>query len=284
MPWLTAIPNVTTAVPNDNINLKVFHEILNADGYTYGIGLKVIYNPAFVEFDSKTSTFRKDDYQQLEYLDHDPDAHSITMGWNRVTAAWPGTFDPLELLNLNFKVKADAQAGEAVFRVETTQSTFTVPAIDPVKVTIVTSSNGPAAPKITQVDKASDSITLHWEPQNGLSHYILEYKEAKEQSWASDLKLGASATTQKIPGLKADTDYTFRLTAVNDNGSQYAETNAKTTSSVTVNPPVTPTFTVSTTSNSATLSWSFQNGLTHYVLEYKKDASSPKSVGGFLVK
>lgn len=68
---------------------------------------------------------------------------------------------------------------------------------------------------------ASDSLTLFWKsPEDDgndvIIEYILEYKESVSVKWTQITQI--TDTTYKVDQLKADTDYAFRVVAVNNIG------------------------------------------------------------------
>lgn len=69
---------------------------------------------------------------------------------------------------------------------------------------------------------ASDSLTLFWKaPEDDgndeIIEYILEYKESVTVNWTQITQI--ADTTYKVDTLKADSDYAFRVIAVNNVGS-----------------------------------------------------------------
>ncbi|MDR2168551.1 MAG: fibronectin type III domain-containing protein, partial [Planctomycetaceae bacterium] len=69
------------------------------------------------------------------------------------------------------------------------------------------------------VSQTHDSVTLNWNIQSNLSSYKLEYKKSSTSTWQTWTAPDISATSATITGLDALTQYDFRLTATNANGS-----------------------------------------------------------------
>jgi len=114
---ITASTNVTTAEPGTPLNLKVYHEILDRaeDRLAWGISLIVHYDPVYVEYQPAGSTNFP---FPVGSLFHNSLQNTITIGWNDHSFNWPGTDSLVELLSLNFNVKAEAPTGKAVFEIE----------------------------------------------------------------------------------------------------------------------------------------------------------------------
>ncbi len=135
--------------------------------------------------------------------------------------------------------------------------------------TTVTVVSVPTAPvNFRSTAQATNSVTLSWDAQSGLTGYSLLYKKSSESIWWAWSAIAANATSVTITGLEANSSYSFQLAATNSAGSKASTASAMTT----VPAPTTPVnFTSSSqTVNSVTLSWAQQAGLTCYVLEYKK--------------
>ncbi|MDR2171968.1 MAG: fibronectin type III domain-containing protein [Planctomycetaceae bacterium] len=89
----------------------------------------------------------------------------------------------------------------------------------------------PSAPQnLTVTEETINSISLSWDSQEGLTGYKLEYKKTADTDWVVWTPApGATATAATVTGLEADTNYEFRLTAINNNDeSEPATTNGKT--------------------------------------------------------
>ena len=116
-------------------------------------------------------------------------------------------------------------------------STETVSAI-PTETTITTPPTAPTGFQST--NRTTDSITLFWTAQPGLTGYTLEYCVSGTSNWAPCTPApGATATTATITNLTPGTTYDFRLTAINAGGTAFSTTTATTLNSV-VPPIVTP--------------------------------------------
>lgn len=80
----------------------------------------------------------------------------------------------------------------------------------------------PSAPsKPEPLEVASDSLTLFWKaPEDDgndeIIEYILEYKESVQVSWTQITQI--TDTTYKVDKLKTNSDYAFRVVAVNNIG------------------------------------------------------------------
>jgi chitodextrinase len=99
----------------------------------------------------------------------------------------------------------------------------------------------------------------------------LEYKKSSANNWSTwNPAPNVSATSATVTGLTADTDYNFRLTAQNTNGSASSAVNV-TTKSATINTPSAPANFYSTTVAQTTISldWNNVDGATEYILQRK---------------
>lgn len=75
--------------------------------------------------------------------------------------------------------------------------------------------------KITDVQKTS--MTLHWKHPvddggSPLTGYLLEFKETNRQYWSRIDQVTASVTSYKVQNLRQDTEYEYRISAVNKIG------------------------------------------------------------------
>lgn len=80
--------------------------------------------------------------------------------------------------------------------------------------------SAPGKPEPLEVD--SDSLTLFWKApdddgNDAIIEYILEYKESVSVTWTQITQI--TDTTFKVDKLKSDSDYAFRVVAVNSIGS-----------------------------------------------------------------
>jgi len=90
--------------------------------------------------------------------------------------------------------------------------------------------------------------------------------------WITATVPATTATSATITGLAANTEYQFQLTATNSGGSAASSLNA-TTKVAAPTAPASFTGTAQTT-NSITLSWTSQNNLTGYTLQYRVAGTS----------
>jgi len=113
------------------------------------------------------------------------------------------------------------------------------------------------------------SVSLAWIPVLDATAYELQYREYGRRAWTTVVPTGGTAT---IIGLDAETEYEFRICATNADGeSGWATLNVTTDPLTDEDPPLAPTITeITTTHNSATLTWTASAGATAYVLQYKK--------------
>ena len=136
-----------------------------------------------------------------------------------------------------------------------------------------TAISPPTAPVFGELTKTHNSITLTWTPQSDVT-YTLESKGGTEYpDWSSDWSGIMGNGTATFDGLSGNTLYEFRLTATNAGGS----VNATTSEMTDVKPEVAPdaphfTGTTSTT-NSVTLTWTVQDGVTYTLVYKEKDAT-----------
>ena len=109
----------------------------------------------------------------------------------------------------------------------------------------------------------ANSFTLLWDGQEELTNYTLEGRIGGEawQPWAT---LEANAISVPISGVASSTVYEFRLTATNASGS------ATSILSVTTYPVAPSNFSTIQTVDSVAFTWTAQDNLTGYTLEYKK--------------
>ncbi|XP_063049340.1 uncharacterized protein LOC134443511 [Engraulis encrasicolus] len=123
-------------------------------------------------------------------------------------------------------------------------------------------------------DVKADSITLTWvnPVEQQYQFLIIEYKMRQESEWTSDT-VKKTEETGILSGLKLDTEYEIRVTAVDKLG--YASSDA--VSAVTAKAVISPPTNVKVTqvkANSITLTWSTPEqceDLKQYIIEYKED-------------
>ena len=144
-----------------------------------------------------------------------------------------------------------------------------------------TARTDPAAPASVQVSTTADSATLTWTAVTGASGYRVRQGATGEGTY----KAGASTRSHTFRSLSADTSYTFGVRTVTATGSSsWVARTARTD-------PAAPTnVQVSTTANSATLTWTAVGGASGYRVRqgttgegiYKAGASSTSHTFGGL--
>gem|GEM_PF-5469856 len=115
-------------------------------------------------------------------------------------------------------------------------------------------------PNLRSTSQTGNSITLAWDVPTSSTEQLLQYRVAGTNAWQTWISIARGATTATIVALKANTNYEFRLTAMDADSPGTAMTNAITTSSqsLPVNDPSKPAFRVNarvSTINSITLTW-----------------------------
>jgi chitodextrinase len=127
----------------------------------------------------------------------------------------------------------------------------------------------PVAPaNFKSTAQTSNSVTLTWDSQTNLTSYKLEYKKSTDQTWITwSPAPGTDAVSATVTGLAANTEYNFRLTATNDDGSETSTTNATTDPLV---PPEPQTGLVVTekTTDSISLVWGSVDSAICYEIQY----------------
>ncbi|XP_063049359.1 uncharacterized protein LOC134443526 [Engraulis encrasicolus] len=127
-------------------------------------------------------------------------------------------------------------------------------------------------------DAKADSITLTWvnPAEQQRQFLIIEYRMRQETEWTQGDPVKKTQETVTLSGLKPDTEYEIRATAVGKLG--YASSDAVT--AVTAKAVISPPTNVKVTqvkANSITLTWSIPEkcgGLKQYIIEYKEDDNS----------
>ena len=121
--------------------------------------------------------------------------------------------------------------------------------------------------------QTSNSVTLVWSAQQGLTSYRLEYKTETSETWLLWTAPGTNASSATITGLTANTQYNIRMTATNTSG------NATSIANATTNPPVPPTTPTGLTIddktvNSVALSWDGVTDATSYEIQHSTDGET----------
>lgn len=127
---------------------------------------------------------------------------------------------------------------------------------------------------------STTAINVSWGTVSGATSYQLQHSTASNFSSPTTIN-GITATSRSVTGLSANTQYYFRLYAVNAGGSGPASNTANATTNM--NPPSAPT--ISSTTNSATqitVSWSSVSGASSYQLQRStaSNFSSPTTING----
>ena len=138
--------------------------------------------------------------------------------------------------------------------------------------TYIASPPVPLAPQNFTGTAGQNFISLSWDAQPYLATYKLEYKESGKSTWMTWSDPAVNDSSVRVTGLSVDKSYDFRLTATNESGSAVATTTITTNNTA---PRIPSNFSLDErTSNSVTLSWDVQFGLTGYILVYKKSTDT----------
>ena len=86
-----------------------------------------------------------------------------------------------------------------------------------------------APASFTSTAQTSASVSLSWAPQSGLTGYKLEYRKVSNANWTVSTAPAADATSATVTGLTMNTEYEFRLTAINADGTAASTTKKSTT-------------------------------------------------------
>ena len=150
----------------------------------------------------------------------------------------------------------------------------------------------PSAPTDMRIEESSPySIVLQWTQSDEVSSYILEYRRTSdtEGEWIQVTAPVADATSVRIEGLKPVTQYTFRLTAVNEAGTATTEMTAATTANPDALLPVKPRVRLdkkATTTTSLTIKLLAPNSRTsldanaHYTISWNPTARNSTAPSG----
>ncbi len=124
---------------------------------------------------------------------------------------------------------------------------------------------------VTASNITKNSATINWNAVTGISTYTFEYKKSTDASYTTSSVTGTSKT---LDGLTVDTTYEVRLkyTCTSDEAAPYSTVVTFTTTADGGGDckAVVGVHSSNITINSATVSWTGINGISSYVLEYKK--------------
>ncbi len=129
-----------------------------------------------------------------------------------------------------------------------------------------------APPNLVSTARTSNSVTLGWTAQSGLTGYSLQYKKSGEAAWMTWTPAPeTSADRVTVTGLAANTAYDFQLTATNLLGSASSTVDATTqpavlTPSAALKAPTKPKVAIG--SQSVVLSWAAAANATGYKIEW----------------
>ncbi|MCL2303863.1 MAG: fibronectin type III domain-containing protein [Planctomycetaceae bacterium] len=221
---ITAETDVSEARPGDTIVLSVSHELLEKESgnYAFGLGLVVSYDPAFVKFNLADSvcSHLDDVVNDVDPLDHDAVAHTVSVGWNDVDAQWPGTDAVVKLLSLNFTVLEEAPAGVAVFTITSSKAeVFPVIEAEAVEVNIVLPSETPpeTPTNLAVVAQSTTEIGLSWTASEDTTGYEVQYCVEGTDLWRT-ANVVVTGTTATVSHLTPGTAYEFQVRATNEAG------------------------------------------------------------------
>ena len=146
-------------------------------------------------------------------------------------------------------------------------------------VDVTTAPALPATPtNLEGANVIQDRLTLTWNPSDNATGYELWYRSTTSSAEPTRIDIsGGQVASHPITDLLSSTTYTFQLRAVNTTGTSNWAYATITTHAALLQPPAMPAnFAVksgSVTSNTVTLTWSGQVGLTGYILQYKESTS-----------
>ena len=129
----------------------------------------------------------------------------------------------------------------------------------------------PAAPgNFHSSSQTSNSVTLSWTAQSGLTGYTLQYRKSTDEGWTTHTAPGTGDSSATVPGLSANTLYYFRLTATNAGGSAVSTASVTTLAAPVLPAPAAPgSVTISNpTQTGFRVSWAASTGAGSYKVEW----------------
>ncbi len=199
---------------------------------------------------------------------------SVTLAWNPVKSA-TGYTVKVQAQDQTWSAAANQPTGTATtvtISALTADTAYTYEVIANDLVGGTTESSAPstalpittalAAPVMSAASATSTAATLNWTAIADATSYVLQ-RSTDSVVWTSIINsLGASSTTFTDSTVTAGTTYTYRLSAVNANGTSPAATSTVLTA------PAAPTLNVDVVSDtSLLLSWNASPGATSYIVE-----------------
>ena len=110
-------------------------------------------------------------------------------------------------------------------------------------------------PGFVSTAQTTNSVTLIWGVQSGVTGYTLQYRVAGTNAWQTWTEPAINAASATITGLSSGTSYEFRLTATNVSGADAAMASVATKGSSANANPVKPKVSNSSTLSTITLTW-----------------------------